>query len=364
MEKERSVSKDAVQDRREPVAVAGRVSSSAGECGVKDQVKRSSPSNAACEEADEATRTSPLVAIVGPTGSGKTALAAQLARVLGDVELVSVDAMAVYRSFDIGTAKPDEKERDGLRWHLIDVVDPTEEFSVARFQELAKIALEGIARRKNKAVLVGGTGLYLRAITDALVIPPRFGHIADELNRRALQAGGLAHLYAQLSELDPLGASRIEETNARRIVRALEVCLGTHAPFSSYGPGLTKYGAPDTALFGLKVEREVLDHRIKERLDAQFQAGFVEEVQTIMESGRTLSRTARQALGYREMIEHLEGRCSLDEARAAILSRTKRFARRQIAWFRRDPRITWFDFSREDLIERVVDVASRSSVGN
>jgi tRNA dimethylallyltransferase len=359
VEKERSVSMNAMSDRCEPVAGAGHASSSAGECGVKDQVMRSGPSSS-----QEVTRALPWLALIGPTGSGKTTLAARLARECGDVELVSADAMAVYRSFDIGTAKPTKAERKGIAWHLIDVVEPTEEFSVARFQELGAIALQAIAAHKNKAMIVGGTGLYVRAITDGLVIPPRFTDIADELNRRASEPGGLGDLYEELLALDPLGASRTGKTNTRRIVRALEVCLGTKKPFSSFGPGLTQYGSPRTMFVGLEMERAVLDRRIEDRLDAQLKLGFIEEVRGIVEGGEPLSRTARQALGYREIIEYLKGDRSLEETRAAILSRTKRFARRQIAWFRRDPRITWFDASSEGLFEHVFDQIRRSCVGN
>jgi tRNA dimethylallyltransferase len=293
------------------------------------------------------------LAIVGPTASGKTSLAVALARRHQDIELVSIDAKAVYRHLDIGTAKPTPDERHGLRWHLIDLVDPDEEFSVADFQRAFLSVRSEIDGRANGAIYVGGTGLYHRAAVDGLELAGRYEHISTELEQRATSPSGLAKLYEQLRALDPIAASRIECTNRRRLVRALEVTLGSGRPFSSFGTGMTDYRPTSTALVGLVISRELLSQRITERLDAQFDAGLLDEVALLLRDYGPLSRTAGQALAYRELLDHLDGGCSLSEARSLILSRTRRFARRQEAWFRRDPRVIWLDALAPDLVDQV-----------
>jgi tRNA dimethylallyltransferase len=271
---------------------------------------------------------------------------------MAPVELISVDAIAVYRGFDIGSAKPDRASLERLAYHLVDVAEPEEEFSVHRFVDLARRAVAEIEARKALPVLVGGSGLYHRAIVDDLQLPGRYEEIARELEAEAALPGGLERLFARLGELDPLARARIEPGNARRIIRALEVTLGTGAPFSSSGPGLTAYPASQTAQIGLLLTGEELARRIDERLSAQMAAGFLEEVREL--STRPLSRTAAQALGYRELLAHVRGECSLPEALEEIRRRSRRFARRQLAWFRRDPRIAWFDATREDLLAEVL----------
>jgi tRNA dimethylallyltransferase len=299
------------------------------------------------------------LALVGPTAVGKTELAVELARRFGDLELVSVDAMAVYRELDIGTAKPTDSERRGVRWHLIDLVDPDEEFSVAQFQRAADETIAGIERRGHRALLVGGTGLYHRAVIDQLNLPGRFPEIAIELEAEADR--GLAPLYQQLSELDAIAATRIAPGNRRRIVRALEVTLGTGVPFSSFGPGLTEYGTNRFRQLGLRLDRAVLDERIARRLHGQLGAGFLGEVAHLATRPGGLARTARQALGYRELLGHLAGEASFEAAVAETLARTRAFARRQERWFRRDPRVEWFDAERRDLVAAVIDAATRDT---
>ncbi len=290
------------------------------------------------------------LAIVGPTASGKTALAVELARSHEGVELVSVDAMAVYRHLDIGTAKPDAKEREGLTWHLIDLVDPTENFSVADFQRAHTTARAKITARSHHAIYVGGTGLYSRAVVDGLDFGGRFPEIAADLAARWEEPGGPELLYRDLVELDPLAASRIDAPNGRRVLRALEVTLGSGRPFSAYGEGMTAYESAPMCLVGLRLPREVLYQRIVERLDRQIAAGFIEEVASL---NLTLSRTAAQALGYREFAAYLRGEMSLAAAREQVITRTRRFARRQESWFRRDPRINWVDVLAGDLVGQV-----------
>jgi len=261
-----------------------------------------------------------------------------VARSLGDVELVSADSMQVYRGMDIGTAKPTVAEREEVPHHLLDVAKPDEEFSVARFQALASDALAGIEARGHRALVVGGTGLYVQAVVDGLTLPGEWPEVKAEL-----QAQPAGQLLRRLTEADPLAASRIEPANVRRLVRALEVTIGSGRPFSSFGPGMGAYPPTRFRLAGVRLPREVLDARIEARYRTQLAGGFLDEVRRLAARPAGLSRTAGQALGYRELLDHLAGSCPLDEAVATAIGRTRRFARRQRAWFRRDPRITWFD---------------------
>lgn len=280
-------------------------------------------------------------ALVGATASGKSALALAIARQHPNVELVSADSMQVYREMDIGTAKPSPAERAEVPHHLIDIVDPAEEYTVARFQRDVDAALDEIEARGHRALLVGGTGLYVQAVVDALDIPGRYPAVRAELEAEA----DTEALHRRLAELDPVAATRMEPTNRRRVVRALEVTLGSGRPFSSYGPGLGRYPPTPFVLLGVGLPRPVLDHRIDERYDAQLAAGFVDEVRVLAARPGGLSATARQALGYRELLAHVEVGVPLEEAVEAARRRTRRFARRQERWFRRDPRIRWHDAS-------------------
>ncbi len=276
--------------------------------------------------------------VVGPTASGKSALATELAR-RHHLELVSVDSMQVYRGMDIGTAKPTPAERAEVRHHLIDLVDPSDEFGVAEFQSAYRSVAADMAHRGARPILVGGTGLYVRAVTEDLDIPGRFPAVRSELEAEH----DTVALHRRLTELDPTAAARMEPNNRRRVVRALEVTIGSGRPFSSFGPGLTSFPQVPFRLVGLRVPLPELDDRIAARLGAQVEAGLVDEVRRLAESPAGLSRTASQALGYREVLAHLQGSCSLDEALELATLRTRQFARRQVRWFRRDPRIVWID---------------------
>ena len=277
------------------------------------------------------------MALVGPTASGKSALALEVARRLGDVELVSADSMQVYRGMDVGTAKPTASERAEVAHHLLDVADPHEDYSVARFQALAADVIRGIEARGRRALVVGGTGLYVQAVVDGLDLPGEWPGLRAELDGRPP-----AELHRRLTDADPLAASRIEPGNTRRLARALEVTLGSGRPFSSFGPGLGAYPAATRfRLAGVWLPRAVLGGRIEARYRAQLAAGFVDEVRRLSAVPGGLSRTASRALGYRELLDHLAGSCSLQDAVSAAVRRTREFARRQRAWFRRDPRITW-----------------------
>jgi len=281
------------------------------------------------------------LALVGPTASGKSALALEVARAHGDVEIVSLDSMQVYRGLDIGTAKPTAAERAEIPHHLIDVADPAEEWSVRRTQQGARAAITGIEARGHRALLVGGTGLYVRAVVDDLEIPPTDPAVRDAIDTEAQR--DLAARYERLTELDPVAAARMEPGNRRRIVRALEVIELTGRPFSSFGPGIDDYGPPvlDVTMLGLAVDPSDLARRIDQRFAAMEAAGLVDEVRALAE--RPLSRTAREAIGYREVLAHLAREMSLADALDAAVRRTRRFARRQRVWFGRDPRVRWID---------------------
>lgn len=286
----------------------------------------------------------PLV-VVGPTASGKSALAVELAvQAAADgiaVEIVSVDAMAVYSDMEIGTAAPTEAERRGIPHHLIAVADPGDDYTVSQFQAACRAVIADIEQRGAMPLLVGGTGLYVQAIVDDLNIPGQFSDVRAELEARP-QHDTLT-MWAELRELDPVAAAKMEPTNRRRIVRALEVCLGSGQPFSSFGPGIDAFPPTRFEVVGLHIDRDVMDQRIDERYDQQMAAGFLAEVQRLLERPGGLARTARQALGYRELIAHVYGECSLDEALDEAKRRTRRFARRQQRWFARDPRIHWVE---------------------
>jgi tRNA dimethylallyltransferase len=276
------------------------------------------------------------LALVGTTASGKSALAMTVARAHADIELVSVDSMQVYRGMDIGTAKPTKAERAEVPHHLIDLTDPDDEFTVARFQRAADAAIVEIEGRGHRALLVGGTGLYVRALVDGLSIPGRYPEVVEELGGAATPL-----LHERLAELDPVAAARMEPGNRRRIVRALEVTVGSGRPFSSYGPGLEAYPPTRFRLVGVALPADVVGARIAARYEQQLADGFVDEVRVLAARERGVSRTAGQALGYRELLAHVRGECSLEEAVDQAVRRTRQFARRQRAWFRRDPRIEW-----------------------
>jgi tRNA dimethylallyltransferase len=288
------------------------------------------------------------LALVGPTASGKSALALGVAEALGDVEIVSMDSMQVYRGMDVGTAKATPDERARVPHHLVDVAEPDEEWSVVRFQAEARAAVVAIEARGGRALLVGGTGLYVQAVVDPLTFPPEDRARRAELEEAAAAPNGVEQLYAELAGVDPDAAARIEPANVRRIVRALEVVSITGRPFSSFGPGIQEYGATvfPVRTVGVWLPREVLDSRIRDRVAAMAEAGLVDEVAALQarfpsDGQGGLSRTAAQAIGYREVLAHLAGECTIQEALATIATRTRQFARRQRMWFRRDPRVSW-----------------------
>ena len=282
------------------------------------------------------------VALVGPTASGKSALAHAVAFHHHDtVEILAVDAMTVYRGMDLGTAKPTRAERAEVSYHLLDLVDPSEEFTVAQYQRAAREAAADVWRAGHKVLYVGGTGLYGRAVLDNLAIPGQYPHVRALLEERAHDE--LPVLYAELEVLDPLAASRMEGTNARRVVRALEVTLGSGRAFSSFGEGLVTYGPARVVQIALQSDFEQLDLRIASRFRAWMDRGLLQEVVALASAPGGLSRTARQAVGYRELLRHIEEGADLEACVDDAIIQSRRLARRQRSWFLRDPRIEWFD---------------------
>lgn len=280
---------------------------------------------------------------MGPTASGKSAVALELAQLVGDAEIVSVDSMQVYRSMDIGTASPSPADRDRVAHHMVDVLDPSDECSVAWFQEEAVSVVAGLRAAGKRPLYVGGTGLYHRAVVDGLSIPPEFPEVRDRLLAELDAGTAPAELHARLAAVDPIAATRIEPTNARRLVRALEVVDGAGRPFSSFGPGLTDYPDTGVLLVGLRVDRDDLGPRIERRVEQMMAAGFLDEVRALRDREPPMSRTAAEALGYRELMQHLAGDATLSAAVRTTVVRTRQLAVRQDRWFRRDPRIVWFD---------------------
>ena len=286
----------------------------------------------------------PLLALVGPTASGKSDAGIVIARELG-AEICSVDSMLVYRGMDIGTAKPGALQRAVVPHHLIDVAEPNERFTVARFQRLARDAIEELRVRDVAPLLVGGSGLYFRAVVDDLDFPGE-----DAAARAALRSeadvAGVDTLYRRLRALDPSAASKIEPANVRRIVRALEVPAITGRRFSEFADAWSRHDPSRVRVAGIDVPRPVLATRIEGRVSAMFAAGWVGEVRALLERGAGDWLTSTQAIGYSELARHLDGRLSLEEAWEGTVRRTKNLARRQTAWFRRDPRVRWFEGGR------------------
>jgi len=292
--------------------------------------------------------TRPVVAVVGATAAGKTSLSLELARRLGG-EIVNTDAMAVYRGMDIGTAKPSAAERRSVPHHLLDLLDVTEPLTVAEFQGWARGVIAEVRGRGRTPVLVGGSALYTRAVLDRFEFPGTDPAVRSGLEDE-LAAVGPAELHRRLAASDPEAAARILPDNGRRIVRALEVVTITGRPFSASLPE-HEYADARTVQVGVDIDRAVLDPRIEQRVRAMFDAGLVDEVRRLLTAGLAEGRTARTAIGYREVTAYLRGETTLEEAVAATTTATRRFSRRQDGWFRKDPRVVWVPWDAADRVE-------------
>jgi len=288
---------------------------------------------------------------VGPTAAGKSDLAVTLAASLTG-EVISVDSMQIYRGMDIGTAKLSVPERAGITHHLLDRLDVIEPATVAEFQAWARDAIDDCLGRSVTPVLVGGSALYVRGVLDRFEFPGTDPEVRERLESE-LERDGPAALHARLATRDPEAAEVILPTNGRRIVRALEVIELTGGPFTAALPTY-EYAYPAVTQVGVDIPRDVLDNRIAARVDAMWASGLVDEVRELERQGLRDGRTASRALGYAQVLEFLAGECTEDEARAATIGATRRFARRQDSWFRKDPRIVWLPYDAPDLVERAL----------
>lgn len=286
-----------------------------------------------------------IVAIAGPTAVGKTAVAIHLAERLGG-EIVSADSVQVYRYLDIGTAKPTAEEQRRVRHHLIDICDPEENYTVADYQKDARRVICGLWEKKIQPVLVGGSGLYLRAVLQnyAFSAAGADKKIRESLWQMAEQLGSAA-LHERLRQVDPVSAERIHPNDTKRIIRALEVYEISREPLSRQAIETVRSPEPEekSYLFGLNMPREELYRRIEERVDRMMEAGLVKEVQGLLERGYNPDCKALQSLGYRQIVDYLAGRYDLASAVETIKRETRRFAKRQLTWFRREKNIIWLD---------------------
>lgn len=284
----------------------------------------------------------PLVVIVGPTAVGKTKLSIELAKVLNG-EIVSADSMQIYRYMDIGTAKPTVEERQGIPHHMIDVIDPGQEFSVAEYQRLATQTIDDIHSRGKLPIVVGGTGLYIKSLlypmnfTDASYDP----ELRKELQLQA-EIMGKEYLHSKLQAVDPKTAARLHPNDVRRVIRALEVYHLTGKPMSEYDQGLEQMDYKyNVAIIGLTMDRAKLYQRINQRVDEMMKNGLLDEVKRMLEMGYTRDMISMQGLGYKELMEYLEGRVSLEEAIEVLKRETRRYAKRQLTWFRAQKDMAW-----------------------
>lgn len=294
--------------------------------------------------------------MVGPTATGKSDVALELAQRLGG-EIVNADAMQLYRGMDIGTAKLSVAERRGIRHHQLDVLDVSQDASVAAYQRDARADVDAAHLRGRRVIAVGGSGLYVRALLDHLTMAPVDPQVRAALEVRAAQEGP-GVLHDELSRLDPAAGRTIPRTNTRRIVRALEVITLTGLPWTAVLPE-PAYALPAIQI-GLDSERAALDARIAERVDRMWRLGLVEEVAGLAGS---LGRTSARAVGYAQVLSMLDGRCTPEQARADVAAATRRLARKQMGWFGRDPRVHWLDTARPDLVEAVLAIVAAADAG-
>ncbi|WP_375426414.1 tRNA (adenosine(37)-N6)-dimethylallyltransferase MiaA [uncultured Friedmanniella sp.] len=307
------------------------------------------------------------VVLVGATAVGKSTLAVRLAqryRAAGrPAEVVNADSMLVYRGMDIGTAKPTVSEREGVPHHLLDVLEVHQTATVADFQVMARAAIADCRRRAVIPIVVGGSALYVRAVVDDFAFPGTDARVRGPLEDELARVGPAA-MHARLAAADPASAAMIEPANGRRIVRALEVVELTGAPYRASLPE-HRYLLPDVVQIGLRIDRPTLDERITRRVAAMWDAGFVDEVRRLaaLRPGLRDGVTASRALGYRQLLAHLDGELTEAEAREQTVLGTRRFARRQGGWFPRDPRIGWLEWDRPDLVDAAATLAGPTGNG-
>ena len=289
-----------------------------------------------------------VLAIVGPTGSGKTGTAIALSAAL-NAEIVSMDSMQIYRGMDIGTAKPTLEERAKAVHHMIDIADPDEIYTVSAYREQAFAIIEDILKRGKTPILVGGTGLYLNAVSYEMKLGENGAShpIRDALNRIALEANGPQILHERLRSVDPASADRLHPNDVRRVIRALEVFETTGKALSEIGEAEKTEGPYHVMVYGLSYPREMMYARINARVDLMMKEGLVDEVKALLARGIEPRKEggAMQAIGYKEIVSALRGEISLERAVDLIKQGSRRYAKRQWTWFRHDERVKWFDFT-------------------
>lgn len=293
-----------------------------------------------------------VVVICGATATGKSGLAVEVAAAI-DAEIINADSMQLYVGMDIGTAKISLEERKGVPHHLLDLLQVTQDANVAWFQEKARETITQIHERGKSAVIVGGTGLYIKAILDELNFPDTDPVVRAELELE-FTTKGIAPLFERLERLDPAAALAIDKANSRRVIRALEVIKITGKPFTANLPREASSRYPDAQQFGLVMDRDALSIRISDRVDLMWEQGFVQEVERLLTAGIKSGVTAQRALGYAQVIAFLEGKVSEEEAKEETKRATRQYARRQETWFSRDDRITWIS-PVQNAFERVLE---------
>ncbi len=293
-----------------------------------------------------------LVVIAGATATGKSALSVQLAQKI-DAEIINADSMQVYRGMDIGTAKISSSERQSIPHHMLDVLDVNQDSTVAWYQDEARRIIDEIHSRGKNVVIVGGTGLYIKSVIDELNFPDTDPMVRHTLNKEA-EDQGIDAMFARLERLDPAAAIAIDRANLRRIIRALEVIEITGKPFTANLPRQESVRYPNAHQFGLVMDREQLSERIDQRVNQMFEAGLVAEVQKLVAAGLLQGRTAQRALGYSQVLAHLNGELSVEAAIEETKRATRQYARRQETWFSRDSRIKWIS-PRQDRLEAILE---------
>jgi tRNA dimethylallyltransferase len=293
-----------------------------------------------------------LVVIAGATATGKSALSIALAEPI-DAEIINADSMQVYRGMDIGTAKITVDERQGIRHHMLDVLDVNQDSTVAWYQGDARAVIDEIHSRGKNVVMVGGTGLYIKAVIDELNFPDTDPMVRHTLNKEAEELG-IDSMFERLEKLDPAAALAIDRANLRRIIRALEVIEITGKPFTANLPRQESVRYPNARQFGLVMDREDLSERIDARVNAMFEQGLVAEVEKLISAGLLQGRTAQRALGYSQVISYLNNELSLDAAIEETKRATRQYARRQETWFSRDSRIKWIA-TRQNRLETILE---------
>ncbi len=313
------------------------------------------------------TMKKPLIVLTGPTAVGKTSLSVRLAKAIGG-EIISADSMQVYRHMNIGSAKIMPEEMEGVPHHLVDILDPREDFHIVRFQEMALKAMEGIYDRNHIPMLVGGTGFYIQAVTRGIDFTPaeQLDDRRAELEQLAREKGS-AYLHGLLREQDPEAAAAIHPNNVKRIIRALEFYEQNQKPISEHNREERRKESPYAlTYFVLDMPRDLLYRRIDERVDRMMEQGLLEEVQSLLAMGVRRPMTSMQAIGYKEIADYLEGKYSLEEAVRVLKRDTRHFAKRQLTWFRREPDVIWvekdaFDYDEERILDHMIKIIDRRS---